>query len=312
MNDAAPLTADTTAMMRSKAAEKKASLIMNDGLYPYLSPDIVGGSLPYVFGHEDEAVWNAAAQACSTDRINYTYTIADDRIWYLAVPSVSLASNPDSWCPLASALPGNSEYWDRETVYIYEQEGTAAGLRWDQETGKMQVYVGPARTVLPRLQTLDANFVTINPERATPARWKNRALQEEKLSRDTIYWLFWSGAAVAILAIIVWLGSHVIGMAISPNLELAQKETSAATEKLMMQATQVIRNDSDRHLFRMQELLLSLQNVGGTLMKYEVIAGKITWEALVPPAVSGDSLKQFQARAIGTSPDGRVRIQGTN
>ncbi len=78
----------------------------------------------------------------------------------------------------------------------------------------------------------------------------------------------------------------------------------------MMQASQVIRNDSDKYIFRLQELLLSLQNVGGTLMKYEVKDGRLTWEALVPPAVGGDSLQQFRARTMGTSPDGRIRIQG--
>ena len=31
---------------------------------------------------------------------------------------------------LAAALPGNSEYWDKDTVYLFDQEGTAAGLRW--------------------------------------------------------------------------------------------------------------------------------------------------------------------------------------
>jgi hypothetical protein len=278
----------------------------------YLPPDIVGGSLPYIFGHEDEAVWNAASQACGTDNLCYAYTIDQERIWYLATPASSLTSNPDSWCPLVAALPGNSEYWDRETVYIFEQEGTAAGLRWDQETSRMQVFVGPSRTVLPRLQTLDANFVTINPERAVPIKWKHRALAEEKLARSLTYWLFWSGAAVTLMALAVWLLTHVVGIVLQPNLQAAQKETARATEQLMAQAAQVIRNDSDKHLFRLQELLLSLQNIGGTLMRYEVTGGKIVWEALVPSAVGSESLKQFKARVVGTNPDGRVRVQGVS
>lgn len=276
----------------------------------YLPPDIVGGSLPYVFGHEDEAVWNAASQACGTDNLYYTYTIDQERIWYLATSAASLASNPDSWCPLVAALPGNSEYWDRETVYIFEQEGTAAGLRWDQETGRMQVYVGPSRTVLPRLQTLDANFVTINPERAVPVKWKHRALAEERLSRSLTHWLFWSGATVTLMAVSVWLLTHIVGIVLKPNLKAAQQETALATERLMAQAAQVIRNDSDRHLFRLQELLLSLQKIGGTLLKYEVENGKLVWEALVPSAVGADSIRQFNARVTETTPDGRVRIQG--
>ena len=309
MNEATTLAAEPKATLRTKTSATATAASVAP---VYLSSDLIGGSVPYVFGTEDEAVWNAASQACGTDNVHYVYSIADGRVWYLATPSSSMASHPDSWCPVAAALPGNSEYWDRETVYIYEQEGTAAGLRWDQETGRMQVFVGPSRTILPRLQTLDANFVTINPERAVPVAWKHRALGQEKLARATVYWMFWSGAAVTFIAVLVWMLSHVVGMLVQPNLKAAQQETTLATERLMAQATQVIRNDSDKHLFRLQELLLLLQNIGGTLMKYEVKDGRVVWEALIPPAVGTDSLKNFRARTIGTVPDGRIRIQGSS
>ncbi|MDB5478736.1 MAG: hypothetical protein JWM96_1231 [Alphaproteobacteria bacterium] len=276
----------------------------------YLPSDLIGGSIPYIAGSEDEAVWNAASQACATDRIHYVYTVADNRIWYLATPSASLASNPDSWCPLAAALPGNSEFWDRETVYLFDQEGTAAGLRWDGETGRMQVFVGPSRTVLPRLQTLDANFATINPERAKPVPWKNQALMQEKLSRATVRGLFMSGMAVAVLSLILWMATHLIGIVIRPNLAKAEQDTQMATEKLMVEATRAVRNDADHHLYRLQELLLNLQNINGTLLKYEVTNNAILWEALVPQAAGGNNLRQLRAQVMGSAPDGRVRIQG--
>ena len=309
--------ADLTALSASEPkATVKTSAVSTEvasivpGLGVYLPPDIIGGSVPYIAGSEDEAVWNAASQACATDRVHYVYTVADKRAWYLATPSSSLASNPDSWCPLAAALPGNSEYWDRETVYIYDQEGTAAGLRWDQETGRMQVFVGPSRTILPRLQTLDANFVTINTERATPVPWKNRALMEEKLSRATVSGLFWTGVAVTVVALGFWLLTHMISLVVKPDLAKAQQETSEASQKLMVQAATTVRNETDKHLFRLQELLYQLQSINGTLLKYEVKDGKVTWQALIPPAAGGDNLKQLRANAVGSSPDGRVKIEG--
>jgi hypothetical protein len=309
-NDTTLLSAEPKATVRTAAAATPVA--GSSPLSPYLPPDIIGGSVPHIAGTEEEAVWNAASQACATDKVHYAYSVSDGRIWYLSTPSSSLASNPDSWCPLVAALPGNSEYWDRETVYIYDQEGTAAGLRWDQETGRMQVFVGPSRTVLPRLQTLDANFVTINVERATPVPWKNRSLNEEKLSRATVMGLFWTGTALAIVAIGYWLLTHVISIAIKPNLAKAQQETAAASEKLMMQAAQMMRNDADKHVFRLQDLLMQLQSINGTLLKYQVKDGAVMWEALIPPAAGGENLKQLRAKAIGSSEDGRVKIQGTN
>lgn len=308
MVETTALSAEPKATLKTSVDENAAAQAVK--LSTYMPPDIIGGSVPYIPGSEEEAVWNAASQACATDRVHYVYTVADGRVWYLATPSSSLASSPDTWCPLAAALPGNSEYWDKETVYIFDQEGTAAGLRWDQETGRMQVFVGPSRTILPRLQTLDANFVTINPERATPVPWQNRALMEEKLSRATVMGLFISGLAIAVIAIAIWIVTNLASLSVAPDLTKAQNDTRAATEQLMLQASKVVRNDTDRHLFRLQELLSTLQNLNGTLTKYEVKNGQVTWEALIPSAAGGANLDQLRAKPIGSAPDGRVRIQG--
>jgi hypothetical protein len=162
-------------------------------LKPFLPSELVGGSLPYVPGTEEEAVWNAAAQACSTEKVHYLYSIEGNKVWYLACSSSMLASNPDSWCPLAAALPGNSEFWDKETVYLYEQEGLASALRWDPETGRMQIYLGPARSILPRIQSMDANFVTVNPRVADIVPWQNRQLRTEQLARASARMLLIAG-----------------------------------------------------------------------------------------------------------------------
>lgn len=293
-----------------KPFQKKKEDDSSQAQNTYLPTDIVGGSIPYIAGTEDEAVWNAAAQACGTDRIHYTYTVHEGRCWYLATPSNALASNPDSWCPLAAALPGNSEFWDTETVYIYEQDGAAAALRWDDETGRMQVFVGPSRTILPRMQSMDGNFVTINADGLAPVLWTNRALMQEKLSRATVRGLFWSGLIVTIVALSFWFVSHVAATVIKPDLRKAQQETESATVSLMLEAGKALTSDSQRHLYRVQELLISLQDVGGTLIKYNIEDGKVTWEALIPSALAGNVVSQYNAKTIGREKDGRLRIQG--
>jgi hypothetical protein len=172
-------------------------------LTPHLPHELVGGVIPHIPGTEDEAVWNAASQACGTEKVHYAYSADENRLWYLACPSTTMASNPDSWCPLVAALPGNSEYWDRETVYLYEQEGLASALRWDPETARMQVFLGASRTILPRVQSMDANFVTINADVADIVPWRNRTLKTEKLSRATARMLVLSGMFVAFIATLI-------------------------------------------------------------------------------------------------------------
>ena len=43
-------------------------------LQPYLPMELIGGSIPHIPGEEDEAVWNAAAQACATEKVHYVYS----------------------------------------------------------------------------------------------------------------------------------------------------------------------------------------------------------------------------------------------
>ena len=273
-------------------------------LKPYLPQEMVGGSVPHVPGTEDEAVWNAASQACGTEKVHYCYSVDEKRVYYLACPSATMASNPDSWCPLAAALPGNSEYWDKETVYLYEQEGLASALRWDPETGRMQVFLGASRTILPRIQSMDANFVTINPQVADVEAWKNQNLKTEKLSRATARMLVITGMVISLIAICILFYNYIAINMIERNLAAVKSETSRASNDLMLKAYNAMQSDTIRHMVRIQEILDKLAKVDGTLVKYEVSGGSVTWEALVPPAFAQDF-----GQPLGLEEDGRVRVR---
>lgn len=295
----------------------------NANIQAYLPSELIGGSIPHIVGTEDEGVWNAAAQACGTERVHYVYTVEGGRVWYLACPSSVMASNPDTWCPMAAALPGNSEHWDKETVYLYEQEGMAVALRWDPETGRMQVYLGAARTILPRMQSMDANFVTINHKTATILRWKNRSLRTEKLSRALIRILMLSGIGVNAIASLVVLISMVSLAFIHSDLNTIKEKTDQASFKLMENAAQVMQSDTIRHMVRIQQLLDNLAQSNGYLVRYEVVGKKTEWNAIVPIALSdqartstiyidvvGSRAKTFSPK-VTKEDDDNVRLVGT-
>ncbi|MBI1300868.1 MAG: hypothetical protein GC137_04325 [Alphaproteobacteria bacterium] len=275
-------------------------------LLPYLPQDLVGGSLPHIPGTEDEAVWNAASQSCGTEKVHYVYSVGENRIWYLACPSSSLASNPDSWCPLAAALPGNSEFWDKETVYLYEQEGVASALRWDPETGRMQVFLGASRTILPRVQSMDANFVTINPDIADIVPWRNRVLRTEKLSRAVIRMLIFSGLIVnLVIALVLAVNIVTIGF-VKTDLEAVKQQTDDAANKLLEDASNVMQSDSIRHMVRVQQLLDKLSLSNGFLVRYEVAGNRVEWEAVVPQGLANTAIEDTTYREVS---GGRARTQ---
>ncbi|PZP53987.1 MAG: hypothetical protein DI586_10455 [Micavibrio aeruginosavorus] len=281
-------------------------------LKPYLPSELVGGSIPHVPGLEDEAVWNAASQACATEKVHFVYTVEGGRIWYLACPSNSLASSPDSWCPLAAALPGNSEYWDRETVYMYEQEGNASALRWDHETNRMQIYLGASRTILPRIQSMEANFVTINPQVAKPVPWNNRQLMTERLSRATARMLLVVGIVTALGLLGVMAGQYILTALIDRKLETVKQQSENASNEIMAKAMQSTQSEVLAGMVRLQSLLDDLSKIDGTLVKYEVKGTSIMWEALVPAAYSTGVMSVRGQAQPGIEPDGRIRLKGSS
>lgn len=280
---------------------------------PELPSELVAGSIPHILGAEEESVWNAAVQACGTERVHFTYTVENGKCWYLATPSSALASYPDSWCPLGAALPGNSEYWDNETVYIYEKDGQASALRWDKESGRMQLFLGASRTILPKVQSMEANFVTINPDMADIVPWVNLELKTDMLTRAAGKIMVITGALVAIMATIYILGMFAYSNMITPQLDQTKSDTELASMQLLNDAAKSLENDTITHVVRIQELLDTLLQIQGTLVKYEVKNSSVEWEALVPRTFSANDNPLLRgARPVGNKieADGRVRIKG--
>lgn len=279
-------------------------------LKSFLPSELVGGSVPHVVGAEEEAVWNAASQACATEKVHFCYTIEEGRCWYLACPSSSLASNPNSWCPLAAALPGNSEHWDKEAVYLYEQDGTASALRWDVETGRLQVFLGAARTLLPRIQSMDANFVTVNADVAVQVPWHNRMLNTEKLSRFAAKALLLSGILLNFIMLAFFVFQLFLTNTVQRDLKKVKDETNRASQKLMVEAYNALQSDSIKHMVRVQEILDDLKGIDGTLVKYEVKGKAVEWVAVVPQPYGKGVGSLGNVKPGQLEKDGRIRIIG--
>lgn len=284
----------------------------NENLEPFLPGELIGGGIPYIPGMEDESVWNAAAQACSTEKVHYVYSVEGNRIWYLACPSTALASAPDSWCPLASALPGNSEYWDKQSVYIYEKDGLASALRWDADTGRLQIFFGAARTILPRIQSMEANFITINPSIATIIPWRSRQLRNEQLARATARMLVVSGILISVVLLAFLFMQFITLNFIDRKLETVKEQSELASMDLLTKANDLSQNAVLNHTVRLQQLLDDLSQIDGTLVRYEVKDGRLEWEALVTAGYSKGVLSIQGTAQPGIEPDGRIRMKGTN
>ncbi len=286
-----------------------------DELSPVLPSGLIAGEVPYVAGMEKDAVWNAAAQACATEKVHFSYAVdlVNQKVSYLACPSISLASTPDSWCPLVTALPGNPEFIDKETTYVYEQDATVAALRWSEESQRIQLFVGANRTILPKIQSMDSNFVTIGQDNSHVISWKNQQLKTEKLSRAFVRTLFLSGLAISILLIVVLLIESFSLFFTQKDLKKVEKETKASSSKLVENSYKAMHSDILIHSVRIQQLLAEIHKADGFLTKYEISKGKVMWEALIPAAYpyAQNSILNGKRVEEEDRSDGRIRIQGT-
>jgi len=158
---------------------------------------------------------------------------------------------------------------------------------------------------------MDANFVTVNAEVATPAPWRSRSLRTEKLSRAAANLLLYAGLLVNVLAILFLLGQFFLTNTVKRDLAAVERSSQKASLDLMLNASNALQSDSIKHMVRIQKILDALQRVDGTLVKYEVVKGKVSWEALVPTSFSGCEGELKSCQVVGLEKDGRARIKGT-
>jgi hypothetical protein len=177
----------------------------------------------------------------------------------------------------------------------------------------MQVFLGASRTILPRVQSMDANFVSINAEAAQPVPWRNRMLKTEKMSRGVALFLVVSGVLVNLLAILILLVTVASISFFDRNLEEVKRQTDQAALELMKNAAGVMQSDAIKHMVRIQTLLDSLSQVNAYMTKYEVVDKKVTWEAIVPQAFANKVTEQNTDSSVtGKEAGDNVRVRGSH
>jgi len=122
--------------------------------------------------------------------------------------------------------------------------------------------------------------------------------------------LLYTGLIVTFTAIFVIIFQYTITNFVKRDLAKVKRDTERLSSDLMLKAYNALQSDTIRHMVRIQELLDLLAKVDGTLVKYEVNKGKVTWEALVPQSMTG--VPGLNATVDDKlHKDGRARIKGT-
>lgn len=276
----------------------------------YFPGELTGGVCPRVLGQERDIAWHAAAEACDTERLHLVWSVTEDKVWYLASRSSEFASNPHTWCPFTSLLPGMTNARPAPMCYAYYSDEAAVMMTVTSDS--LQVHRGTSAIVRAKTERMmrdlkGAQVVTLDPDvivKLEPVVWQSIALFEDRVRRMLATIVVMSGLFFAATAFIIWLLAAFSIMQHSRDLNDVQERTRQQTALLMdtveKSRTSVLR----QQMAKFAELNEGLVQVGGWLKFYQIKGGNIRWRALVPPSVTGEKIKELGGKLLTTTDKG--------
>jgi hypothetical protein len=278
----------------------------------YFPPDIIGGMCPQVPGAEEETAWNAAAEACDTERVHIVWQSFDSRVWYLAIRSADLAAHANSWCPFAALLPGMKEALTPPVCYTFYGEEIASMMTVTDEG--LHVYRGTNPIVRAKAERTarelgNAAIVDLVPERIvayTPVPWYSVSLFEERARRVFATASVALSLALTGLSFLVWLLASVALVSAHHNLDDALLRTQGKTLDLLSTAQGLRATPVRDEMTKFVDLNEGLLDLNGYLEVYAIKGGKVRWRATVPTNVTADRINGLGGKTIDAKPNGTV------
>lgn len=278
----------------------------------YFPPEIVGGMCPQVPGAEEETAWNAAAEACDSERVHIVWQSFDNRVWYLAIRSSEMASHPHSWCPFAALLPGMKEALTPPVCYTYYGDETASMMTVTDDG--LHIYRGTTPIVRAKAERTarelgNASLVELTPDRIVSYEsipWYSSSLFEERARRILALGSVGASILLTIGAFAVWVVAAVSLVTARQNLADVTARTQSKTMELMTTAQDIRATPVRDALTKFAEVNEKLLDINGYLEVYAIKGGKARWRAVVPPNLTADRISAIEGKTIDAQPAGIV------
>lgn len=276
----------------------------------YFPSELIGGTCPRVPGEEEDIIWNAAAEACDSERVHVVWQSVESKIWYLAVRSSELASHPNTWCPFASLLPGMKDAIAPPVCYTYYSDESAAMMIVTADG--LQIYRGTSLIVRAKAERSaremgDAPIIELVPDkimRLVAVPWYSLSLFEERARRVLAAAAVFSALILAGLSFIIWLFGSMSLIASKHDLTATLDQTQTKTMELMRTVEKLRSSPMREQLAAFAELNDSLLAVNGMLQVYEIKDNKPRWRAIVPLNVTADRINEMGGKNIETTDQG--------
>jgi hypothetical protein len=272
--------------------------------------DIVGGTCPHLRGEEETMVWNAAAEASATERLHLAWSADGDKVWYIAVPSITLASTPSVWCPFAALLPGMPDARPAPVCYLHTTDESAEVMVVSKDG--LQIHRGTTSIIKAKTDKMarelgGAEIVQLLPDmldRLRPAPWTSLSLREARQRRTIVTLTFFAGLLAAAVGSFILVISWLALLAAQSGRADAEAGAEAAAKQLLSSAAQMTVSPLQDQLIKFGQVNDGLIAIGGWMKKYEITKGKAVWTAIVPPSVTRDRVEELGGHTLESTPQG--------
>ena len=277
----------------------------------YFPPDLIGGICPRIAGKEEEIVWNAAAEACDSERVHVVWQGFGSYIWYLAVRSADIASHAHSWCPLAALLPTARDAENLPLCYTYFGEELAVLMVVTTE--ELHIFRGTAAVVRAKtertVRELGDKARTINVDlfrigQMTPVPWYSASLFEDRVRRVLSTVSVLASLLIVGLSFLVWLSASMAMIAARHDLTEAQENTKIKTMNLLREAEGSRSSPLREQIAKFLNVNDGLLSLNGFLTVYEIKERVTRWRAVVPPSATADRISAMGGRNIESNDQG--------
>ncbi len=282
----------------------------------YFPPEMIGGSCPAVKGDEQALAWQAAAEACASERIHFVWRVFEDRVWYLAIRSEDLASHTKSWCPFACLLPGAPDSMETPIIYTYYSDEAATLMAVDRES--MQIIRGTSSVVKAKAERLsremgNAEIFDLIPDRIITLKaveWESLSLLENRARRFMGFASVIAAIIVTIFSVFVWFMASVTQLAYRSDLKDLQTRTAASLLQLQQTAMVLRTSDMRDQVANFNKLNENLINAQGWLKLYMLKDNNVKWWGVVPENLTSNRIQELGGQTIEKNDEGLVIANG--
>jgi hypothetical protein len=280
----------------------------------YFPPDLFGGCCPRLAGEEESIVWNAAAEAADSERIHLVWQAVGDKIWYLAVRSSDLATNPNTWCPFAALLPGQKDARPVPACYTYYTDEAATMMTVTEDS--LQIHRGTSAVLRVKAERTvrelgdNVPVVDLTPdviEALTPVPWYSISLFEDRARRILASLSVAAAVGITVIAFFVWLVASLSIISAHSNLEEIKQRTHDKSTQLLITAQNLRSSTLREQISKFTTLNEGLLRLNGYLEFYQITGnGKILWRAIVPENITSGRITEIGGQTFDTNEKGVI------